>query len=164
MAISDQGPGAGQSGGQGGCRRGTRWTQRDEVAARLGVGPAHGPEPRRAPPNLLAGNGPNALPVEQPPSPLRRFLAQYTSYMQLILVGAAIVSLAIKEWTTAIVLVVITLFNAVVGLRQAGKAESAMNALQSMMKATARVRRDGAEAADPGRAARRRRRRSDRGG
>ena len=69
--------------------------------------------------------------------------------MQLILVGAAVVSLAIQEWTTAIALIVITLFNAVVGLRQAGKAESAMNALQSMMKATARVRRDGAEAEIP---------------
>ena len=93
----------------------------------------------------LERNGPNALPVEQPPSQLRRLLSQYTSYMQLILVGAAIVSLAIKEWSTAIVLFVITLFNAVVGLRQEGKAESAMNALQSMMRATARVRRDGAE-------------------
>ena len=84
--------------------------------------------------------------MEEPPSAIRRFLAQFTSYMQLILVGAAIVSLVIQEWATAIVLVVITLFNALVGLRQAGKAESAMNALQSMMKATARVRRDGAEA------------------
>ena len=69
--------------------------------------------------------------------------------MQLILVGAAIVSLVIQEWGTAIVLAVITLFNAFVGLRQQGKAESAMNALQSMMKATARVRRDGAEAEIP---------------
>ena len=69
--------------------------------------------------------------------------------MQIILVGAAIVSLVIKQWTTAIVLIVITLFNALVGLRQEGKAESAMNALQSMMKATARVRRDGAEAQIP---------------
>ena len=93
----------------------------------------------------LRRDGPNALPVEQPPSAIRRFLAEYTSYMQIILVGAAVVSLLIKEWTTAIVLIVISLFNAVVGLRQAGKAESAMNALQSMMKATARVRRDGAE-------------------
>ena len=97
----------------------------------------------------LERDGPNALPVEEPPSAIRRFLAQYTSYMQLILVGAAVVSLAIQEWTTAIALIVITLFNAVVGLRQAGKAESAMNALQSMMKATARVRRDGAEAEIP---------------
>jgi Ca2+-transporting ATPase len=44
---------------------------------------------------------------------------------------------------------VISLFNAVVGLRQAGKAESAMNALQSMMKSTARVRRDATAAVIP---------------
>jgi P-type Ca2+ transporter type 2C len=36
-----------------------------------------------------------------------------------------------------------------VGLRQQGKAESAMNALKSMMKATARVRRDGVESEIP---------------
>ena len=66
--------------------------------------------------------------------------------MQIILLGAAIVSLAIKEWSTAVLLVAITLLNAVVGVRQEGKAESAMNALKAMVKATARVRRDGAEA------------------
>ena len=43
----------------------------------------------------------------------------------------------------------LTVLNAVVGLRQEGKAESAMNALKSMMKATARVRRDGVEAEIP---------------
>ena len=46
--------------------------------------------------------------------------------MQLILVGAAIVSLAIKEWSTAVLLVIITLLNAVVGLRQEGKAQTAI--------------------------------------
>jgi len=120
----------------------------EQVAAKLGVDPAVGLSGARAA-DLLASHGPNALPVEQPPSAIRRLLAEYTSYMQLILVGAAIVSLVIKEWSTAIVLIVITLFNALVGLRQQGKAESAMNALQSMMKATARVRRDGAEAEIP---------------
>ncbi len=94
----------------------------------------------------LTQNGPNALPAEVPPSGIRRFLAQYTSYMQLILLGAAIVSLAIKEWSTGVLLLAITLLNAVVGLRQEGKAVSAMNALRSMMKETARVRRDGVEA------------------
>ena len=59
----------------------------------------------------------------------------------------------------ASLLLAITLLNAVVGLRQEGKAESAMNALKSMVKATARVRRDGVEAADPRRGGRRRRRR-----
>ncbi len=124
-----------------------RWYAVDpaEAVSRLGVDVVTGLSGTEAA-ERLARDGPNMLPVEQPPSSLLRFLGEYTSYMQLILVGAAVVSLAIKEWTTAIALIVISLFNAVVGLRQAGKAESAMNALQSMMKATAHVRRDGAEA------------------
>ena len=127
-----------------------RWyaLDRAEVPGRLGVVLDSGLSADEAS-ERLRRDGPNALPVEQPPSPIRRFLAEFTSYMQLILVGAAIVSLVIQEWGTAIVLIVITLFNALVGLRQEGKAESAMNALQSMMKATARVRRDGAEAEIP---------------
>ncbi len=40
----------------------------------------------------LKRDGPNELPTEKPPSFLHRFLAQYTSYMQIILVGASIVS------------------------------------------------------------------------
>jgi Ca2+-transporting ATPase len=129
---------------------GTRWYALDptEVAARLRVHVDSGLAAEVAAARLDR-DGPNALPVEQQPSSLHRLLAQYTSYMQLILVGAAVVSLAIQEWTTAVALFVITLFNAVVGLRQEGKAESAMNALQSMMKATARVRRDGMEAVVP---------------
>ena len=74
---------------------------------------------------------------------------EYRAYMQIILVGAAVVSLLVKEWSTAVLLLLLTVLNAVVGLRQEGKAESAMNALKSMMKATARVRRDGTEAEIP---------------
>ena len=44
--------------------------------------------------------------------------------MQIILVAAAVASLLIKEWSTAVLLVLLTLPNAVVGLRQQGKAES----------------------------------------
>ena len=129
---------------------GERWYALDpaDIAGRLEVVPDSGLSADAAA-ERLRRDGPNALPVEKPPSALHRFLAEYTSYMQLILVGAAIVSLLIRQWSTAIVLIVITLINALVGLRQAGKAESAMNALQSMMKATARVRRDGAEAEIP---------------
>jgi Ca2+-transporting ATPase len=98
---------------------------------------------------LLGTNGPNALPEEKATPGRRRFLDEYRSYMQIILVAAAIVSLLIKEWSTAALLFLLTLLNAVVGLRQQGKAESGMNALKSMMKATARVRRDGLEAQIP---------------
>ena len=79
----------------------------------------------------------------------RRFLEQYRSYMQIILLIAAVVSLAIGEWSTGAILALLTVVNAVVGLRQAGKAESAMNALKSLTKRTARVRRDGVEASIP---------------
>ena len=98
---------------------------------------------------LLSANGPNALPEEKPKPGWRRFVAEYRSYMQIILVAAAVVSLVIKEWSTGVLLVLLTVLNAVVGLRQEGKAESAMNALKSMMKATARVRRDGTESEIP---------------
>ena len=159
-APGDQGDARGAgAGGRGrrpvrGVRRGVlmpateqRWYALDpeHVASAVGVVVDSGLSATEAAARLTR-NGPNALPAEEPPSTLHRLLGQYTSYMQLILVGASIVSLAIKEWTTAVVLFVITLINAVVGLRQAGKAESAMNALKSMMEATARVRRDGSEA------------------
>jgi len=117
----------------------------EEVAARLGVDPAAGLLSRQAA-DLLDGRGPNALPVEQPVPGWRRLVGQYRSHMQMILLGAAIVSLAIKEWSTGVLLLFITLLNATVSLRQEGKAESAMNALKSIVKPTARVRRDGSEA------------------
>ena len=94
-------------------------------------------------------NGPNALPAEKTVPGWRRFLDEYRSYMQIILLIAAVVSLAIGEWSTGAVLALLTVVNAMVGLRQAGKAESAMNALKSLTKRTARVRRDGVEASIP---------------
>ena len=120
----------------------------DEVSADLSVDPATGLSASRAA-ELLAANGPNALPEEKPEPGWRRFIEEYRSYMQIILLAAAVVSLAIKEWSTAVLLLLLTVLNAVVGLRQEGKAESAMNALKSMMKATARVRRDGSESEIP---------------
>ncbi|HEV2980762.1 MAG TPA: cation-transporting P-type ATPase [Solirubrobacteraceae bacterium] len=120
----------------------------DSVAGALGVDPAAGLSRVEAA-ELLAESGPNALPAEKPAPGWRRFLAQYRSYMQIILLAAAIVSLAVKQWSTGVLLVAITVLNAVVGLRQEGKAESAMNALQAMVKASARVRRGGSEAEIP---------------
>ncbi len=120
----------------------------EDVASAFDVDPAVGLSAARVA-TLLSTRGPNALPEEKPKPVWLRFLDEYRSYMQIILVAAAAVSLLVKEWSTAILLILLTLLNAVVGLRQEGKAESAMNALKSMMKATARVRRDGAEAEIP---------------
>jgi len=94
------------------------------VASRLDVNVDSGLSAAEATARLKR-DGLNALPEEKPPSRLRRLLGQYTSYMQIILVGASVVSLVIKQWSTAIVLFVLSLVNAITGLRQEGKAESA---------------------------------------
>jgi len=128
----------------------TRWyaLSGDEVAKRLTVDPASGLGAAKAA-ELLVQDGPNALPAEKSVPGWRRFLGEYAAYMQIILVIAAALSFAIGEWSTGAVLLVLTVVNATVGLRQAGKAESAMNALKSLTKQTARVRRGGVESTIP---------------
>ncbi len=116
----------------------------EQVAKDLGVDPAVGLSAAKAA-ELLQQNGPNALAAEKPAPGWKRFLAQYKSYMQIILVAAAVASMLIGEVRTGLVVLLITALNALGGLRQQGKAESAMNALQSMLKTSARVRRDGSE-------------------
>ncbi len=116
----------------------------DEVAERLDVDPVEGLSAAKAA-ALLEKNGPNALPAEATVPGWKQFLAQYRSYMQIILVAAAVASMLIGQIPTGVVVLAITALNALGGMRQQGKAESAMNALQSMLKASARVRRDGAE-------------------
>ena len=64
--------------------------------------------------------------------------------MQIVLLAAGIGSLyPLKQLGTGILLILLTLFNAVLGLHQEGKAAAAVAALQKMMIITARVRRDG---------------------
>ena len=48
-----------------------------------------------------------------------------------------------QEISTTLVLVGLTVFNAVLGMRQEAKAEASLAALEKMMKNIARVRRDG---------------------
>ena len=121
----------------------------DDVAMRLGVDPTAGLSSAQAA-DLLSRDGPNELPAEKPVPGWRRFLGEFRTYMQLILLGAAVVSLVVQEWSTAVLLLFITMVNATVALRQEGKAESAMNALKSMVKPTARVLRNGRELEIPG--------------
>ncbi|MEI2717852.1 MAG: HAD-IC family P-type ATPase [Candidatus Nanopelagicales bacterium] len=120
----------------------------DETAQRLGVDPATGLTAAEAA-SRLAKDGPNELSAEKPTPGWKRFIGEYASYMQIILLGAGLVSFVIGEFSTGAVLLILTLLNAVIGLKQKGKAESAMNALKSMLKASARVRRDGSEATIP---------------
>jgi len=122
-----------------------RWYGMDlaAVADALGVDPQRGlgAEEVRS---RLAAHGPNRLAAAKKESGLRAFLRQYQDFMQIILLGAAVVNaLVTDEAGTTILLAGLTVLNAVIGLRQEAKAEESVAALAQMMKTIARVRRDG---------------------
>ncbi|HEX2383201.1 MAG TPA: cation-transporting P-type ATPase [Acidimicrobiales bacterium] len=123
-----------------------RWYQLspEEVATRLEVDPARGLSGAEVD-RRRQKYGSNVLAAKQAESGLQAFLRQYQDLMQLILVGAAIVNQVVTgETGTTIVLIGLTIFNAVLGLRQEAKAEASLAALEKMLKDIARVRRDGA--------------------
>ncbi|GAA2223771.1 cation-transporting P-type ATPase [Promicromonospora sukumoe] len=88
--------------------------------------------------------GPNRLAAAKKESALQAFGRQYRDFMQIVLLVAAVVNLLVtRDIGTSLVLAGLTLFNAVIGLRQEAKAEQSVAALAQMMKTVARVRRDG---------------------
>ncbi len=88
--------------------------------------------------------GPNKAAVAQKEPGWRAFLRQFRDPMQIVLLVAGVVSgVAIQQWGTAVVLIGLALFNAIMGLRQEGKAEASVAALQKMLLVKARVRRGG---------------------
>jgi Ca2+-transporting ATPase len=91
-----------------------------------------------------ASVGPNKFAEAAVEPRWRAFVRQYRDPMQIVLLIAGVGSLyPLKELGTGLVLLFLTLFNAVLGLRQEGKAAEAVAALQKMMIIKARVRRDG---------------------
>jgi P-type Ca2+ transporter type 2C len=88
--------------------------------------------------------GPNTFAAGQAEPRWHAFFRQYRDPMQLVLLAAGIGSLyPLKQLGTGILLILLTLFNAVEGLHQEGKATAAVSALQKMVIIKARVRRDG---------------------
>jgi Ca2+-transporting ATPase len=113
------------------------------VAAELGVEPERGLSVEEAG-RRLQSHGPNRLAGAKKESALQAFVRQYQDFMQLILLAAAIINLLVTgDVGTSVVLAGLTVFNAVIGLRQEAKAEESVKALAQMMKTIARVRRDG---------------------
>jgi Ca2+-transporting ATPase len=94
--------------------------------------------------------GPNRFAEAAKEPRWQAFLRQYRDPMQLVLLGAGVLSLFIpNQFMTGVLLILLTLFNAFLGLSQEGKAEASVAALQKMMVVKARVRRDGEIASLP---------------
>jgi Ca2+-transporting ATPase len=74
----------------------------------------------------------------------RAFLRQYKDAMQIVLLVAGLLSIyPVNQVSTGVMLILLTVFNAYLGLSQEGKAAAAVAALQKMMIVKSRVRRDG---------------------
>lgn len=87
----------------------------------------------------LAKNGANRLEQKQKNSPVKIFLRQFTDFMVMVLLVAAIVSAALGETLDAVMIVAILVFNSILGFVQEYKAERSLESLQKMTEDEARV-------------------------
>jgi Ca2+-transporting ATPase len=115
----------------------------DEAAAALDVDVARGLSAAEAA-SRLERYGPNKFAEGKTEPRWHAFMRQYQDAMQIVLLVAGIGSIwPLHQYGTGIVLLLLTVLNAVLGLNQEGKAAAAVAALQKMMIIKAKVRRDG---------------------
>jgi len=114
----------------------------EKVAASLNVDPARGLSSDEAA-SRRATYGPNKFAEAKTEPRWHAFVRQYYDPMQIVLLVAGIGSIVpLGQYGTGFVLLLLTIFNAVLGLHQEGKAAAAVAALQKMMIIKAKVRRD----------------------
>ncbi len=97
----------------------------------------------------LRKNGRNELRAKPSKTVLQMLKEQIVDPMILILMGAAVFSAILQEWTEAVVIFTIVIVNAVIGIVQEKKAQSSLEALRNMSAPTARVLRQGEESVIP---------------
>ena len=92
----------------------------------------------------LASHGPNAITAEKPPSAFAVAAVQLRDPMNIMLVAVVVVSLAIGEVSTGVLVALLIVLNVVLGTRQELTARASVDALAKMQVPQARVVRDGA--------------------
>jgi Ca2+-transporting ATPase len=113
----------------------------EETLTSLRSGP-QGLDPAEIP-ALLAEHGPNELPEGRRRGLASMILGQFTDFLILLLLAAAVVSGMLGEIADTFAIVVIIVLNAVIGVVQEYRAQKAMEALRKMASVTATVRRGG---------------------
>ncbi len=97
----------------------------------------------------LAQHGPNELVEKKKKTLFLMFLGQFTDFMILVLIAAAVISGIIGEASDTIAIIVILVLNAVLGFTQEFRAEKAMAALKKMAASSAAVLRNNEQSAIP---------------
>ncbi|HZH92770.1 MAG TPA: HAD-IC family P-type ATPase, partial [Tissierellaceae bacterium] len=120
------------------------WYQKkpQEIAEELKVSLSAGLSNEEAK-NRLDQYGPNEMKEEEGKSLLSKIIAQFSDFLILILMSAALISVFVGETKDAIVIMSIVVVNAMLGLYQEGKAEKALESLKKMASPTAKVIRGG---------------------
>ena len=95
--------------------------------------------------------GPNELREGGKKSTLRIFLEQFTDFLVLILIAAAVISAVTGNVESAVVILAVITMNAVLGTVQTVKAAASLDSLKQMSAPTAKVLRDGKIVQIPGR-------------
>ncbi len=113
----------------------------DELLARLGTS-RDGLTAQEAA-RRLAEHGPNEL-VEHRTSPLRQFLGYFWGPIPWMIEVAAVLSAVVRHWPDFVIIVVLLVFNALVGFWQEHQAANAVEALKEQLALESHVRRDGA--------------------
>ena len=91
----------------------------------------------------LAKYGANQLQTKEHISPWRIFWAQFTDFMVLVLLGAALVSGILGEKADAVTIILIVIINALLGFFQEYRAEKSLEALKELTAPQASVLREG---------------------
>ncbi|MCX7832376.1 MAG: calcium-translocating P-type ATPase, PMCA-type [Actinobacteria bacterium] len=87
--------------------------------------------------------GLNEIATEKKKTFLRMILDQIINPLVIVLIAASIVTIFLKEFTDALIILIIVLLNTAIGFYQEYKAERAMEELRSYAPQTAKVIRDG---------------------
>ena len=95
----------------------------------------------------LEAFGPNELPEDHRAGPLLRLARQLHHPLIYVLLAAAAITLALREYVDAGVILGVVAVNALVGFLQESQAEASLEALRSMVRTSARVVRGGRERA-----------------
>lgn len=106
------------------------------------VDPAHGLHAHQVNDRALQF-GPNALPTADQRSLRSLLLEQFSDFMILVLLAAAVISGVVGDLVDTLVILVIVLLNAAIGLVQSWRADQALAALQRLSAAQATVLRSG---------------------
>ncbi len=88
-------------------------------------------------------HGPNEIAERARRSPWRLLLEQFTDFMILVLIGAAVLAGALGDLVDTLAIMVIVVLNGLVGFVQAWRADRALAALKRLAAAHATVLRDG---------------------